>query len=524
MRLMRRNTQLGQSASHVLRLYLIRSKWLHYVIAPLLVMAGTYGKIDGGSGSEGGEFTSAMSDMGTTFIEGSWPADMNMIPPIVNGLMYYSQAPSRDVFIKAFEAHCWPNYRFNSHAEAGRWVRRHEKMDCDYHFIEESMADEAAIDAYIQKAMMEPLDIENYPPWRLIILRSRPPSRSAIFFRLHHCISDGMGLLFGFSPIMGCKDGRDPLLTIPMPGTMLPPAQQAMKAEQDKAKGKKKTQEGGACRKLCSYCCAPCVFCKGCCVALTATHDSELAINPALDKRTPYILFNGQRVFKAFPPISMDIVKEITHKTGTSVNDVLMAALTGAMRRYGAEVAGDPKLQDGVKEKLSFNTMFMIALPRPIKDGDMMTALTNKALFASCPLPIDEATAGGRLKRTTDAFSNLKSTPYVAGLNCLTSALQTMMPKTALRKAVSETFSKHSLLCTDVPGPTVPVVFPKDGGETLGEVHMVFPNIISQVSLISYGGFVYGNIVSDPGLIAEPAKLGQFWAEEFAMLRDAGVE
>merc|ERR1711924_326802 len=86
--------------------------------------------------------------------------------------------------------------------------------------------------------------------------------------------------------------------------------------------------------------------------------------------------------------------------------------------------------------------------------------------------------------------------------------------------AASETFSKHSLLVTNVPGPTIPVPFPKQGGETLSEVHMVFPNVVPQVSFISYNGFVSANLVADPALFSAPAQFAQCYVSAFQVLQE----
>merc|ERR1712032_713810 len=148
----------------------------------------------------------------------------------------------------------------------------------------------------------------------------------------------------------------------------------------------------------------------------------------------------------------------------------------------------------------------------------MTTALTNKMLFSSCPLPIGESTVEGRMDKTKVACSRLKSAAYMSGLAGFTQFLKNVAPKSFMRKAAGETFSKHTLLITNVPTATVPVTFPKQGTAVIQEVQMVFPNIIPQISILSYNGNVNVNLVADPALFPEPERLGQFWVSELEML------
>merc|ERR1712130_273950 len=130
------------------------------------------------------------------------------------------------------------------------------------------------------------------------------------------------------------------------------------------------------------------------------------------------------------------------------------------------------------------------------------------------------ATPQERLKRTIENFSDLKSAAYMQGLTCMTNMITRCLPKNMMRKAASETFSKHSLLVTNVPGPSVPVTFPKEGGEIITEVHMVCANVIPQVSFVSWNGYVHGNICADPQFIPDMAKFGELYRAEIIAFQE----
>jgi len=447
-----------------------------------------------------------MSPMAKTFEAGGFPEEMEMIDPIMNLLLFFERLPARSTWVREFEANLWPAHRFSSRMDGGHWVQEQE-MDTAYHFAEVDVEDEAAIDAYVQGSFFDKLDPAK-PPWRVVFLKApEAKSKSAAYIRIHHSIGDGLGLLFAMSPMCGCEGG-DPLGKIPLPAALLPgrPKQQAREAV-DTPKTKP-----GCCQKA-SH------FARGFGVAALAKPDSELSINPPLPERTPFLKFNRNRILVRFPPVDMSLVKQVRAKYGCSVNDALMAALAGALRRFDADELGDQRLKGGPSgKKLEFKALMMIGLPRAVDAADLAGSISNRHLYASCPLPIDEPEPERRVDEVMRATSVLRSMPYVAGLTCFTDVVTKSLPPSVLRKAVAETFSRHSLLVTCVPGTTVPITFPKNGGTVVQEVQMVFPNIIPQVSIITYDGSVHANFVADPALFPRPQELGRLWKEEFAVL------
>lgn len=442
--------------------------------------------------------TRQMSRMGNMFLQGTWPAEMNMLEPTINVLSFFDQAPELEALANDIEKHLWPCYRFHSCMENGKWVRRHAQIDRDYHFRQVKLDGEKDIEPWVQKSMFDTLD-RKYPPWQCTILHAPTGERSAIWMQIHHSVGDGIGLLFAFAPMLRCASG-DPLDNIPLPSRLLPPSKR--KPEDGQAGSLK----SGGIR----------AFFRGMLVAALAKADTELSINPPLKDREPFLRFNGNRKYQRFRAMPLQKIKEIRVKHACSVNDVLLAALTGAMRRYGAEEKNDPKLKDG-GGKVEFKIMMMMALPRKLVESDLAGSLANKVLFASCPLPIDQPTPKARLDGTIASTNKLKDRSYMGGLIGFTHIACSTAPVGFLRKAAAETFSKHSMLVTQIPGFSVPIsVF----GREVKEMQMVFPNIIPQLSIMTYNGFVFANLVADPTLI-QAEKFEEYWWQEFEALAAA---
>lgn len=447
-----------------------------------------------------------------------------MFDPNVTGLMFFDKAPKLDVIAEAFEKYVWTSHRFHSCMENGYWVVRHDKMDRSYHFREEIVKDEEEIQKLALREQLSSLD-PAYPRWRIFVFRAQQSGKSAVCFNAHHAIGDGLGILFAFAPLMGVESGN-PLAHIPLPTTILPPSAQKLRRAASKAvlndwKVATEPKRGLFARLLMLlhgwFIKSVRSFLRGAFTPLLIKPDSELSINMPLAKRDPLLPFSGSRTYARFPAVSMDAVKAVRAKYDCSVNDALMAALAGALRRYAIEIAGDKRLKEG-GPAVECKSLAMIALPREVDESDLTTALCNKILFATTWLPIDEPTAAGRMARTISGCNDLKSKAYMTGLIGFTRFITNIAPRKLLDKAAGETWSKHTLCVTNVPAPSVPMRFPAEGGEEVKEVACVIANVMPQVSIVSYNGYIYAGIVADPQLIADTAALGEMWVEEFGIL------
>lgn len=98
-------------------------------------------------------------------------------------------APGLATVRNAFEEHIWPSPCFSSRLEGERFAdEREERLDAAYHFVEVPFEDEAAIDAFVERSRLAPLDASR-PPWRLFFLRVAPPAHSDVLLRLHRLLA-----------------------------------------------------------------------------------------------------------------------------------------------------------------------------------------------------------------------------------------------------------------------------------------------------------------------------------------------
>lgn len=454
-----------------------------------------------------------MSRVGCSMANKPWPDEMEMFEPYVTGIMWFKKLPDTKAVADAFEKHLWPCHRFNSCIEGSKWVRRHESMDREYHFVEMDMPEEKAIEEFGMKTQLTSL-LRDHPQWKVFLLRT-PAHQSAVLMHLHHALGDGLGLLFATSPLMGVQEGH-PLANIPLPRAILPPF--ARKPEDATPKRRDSTAHRG----FFANCCCGFFrgvrnFMRGFFVMLATSYDSDLPVNAPLTQRRPRLKFSGKRRLTRLPTVPLSTVKRARENHDVTLNDIVMAAVTGAIRRYCVH-KGDTQLTEG--RPVECKSMLMLALPRECDISNPTIALQNKMLFSSVRLPVQEGTRAGRVKKMAEACSDLKSMAYMMGLKFFTN-LASMSPRAFLNKATGESWSKHSFLITNVPSTTGPMTWPKgEGGEQLQGITMVIANVMNQVSVISYNGELYSSLVSDPDVIDEEAEFCKIWLSEFEALAD----
>jgi hypothetical protein len=84
--------------------------------------------------------------------------------------------------------------------------------------------------------------------------------------------------------------------------------------------------------------------------------------------------------------------------------------------------------------------------------------------------------------------------------------LAPLIPVSLGQKTVFDTFSRHSLVMTNVPGPSEEILF---AGKTVKSVQLFFDNMLTQIDVISYAGQVYGNIIYDEAQLPNFDGFGQ---------------
>jgi diacylglycerol O-acyltransferase / wax synthase len=200
-------------------------------------------------------------------------------------------------------------------------------------------------------------------------------------------------------------------------------------------------------------------------------------------------------------------IKRIGHATGTTVNDVLVTAMTGALHRYLKE---RDSLVDEIRAMVPFNL-------RPL-DRPLPRELGNRFGLVYLSLPVGIADPATRLAEVHQRMEAIKHSPEGVLSYAILEAIG-LTPRQVEQPLLDVFAQKTTAVLTNVPGPREPLYF---AGSRLGGVVGWVPaagTIGMGISIFSYAGGVTVGFQVDPGLIPDPETIIVDYEREVAALR-----
>jgi diacylglycerol O-acyltransferase len=205
--------------------------------------------------------------------------------------------------------------------------------------------------------------------------------------------------------------------------------------------------------------------------------------------------------------IPLDDLKAIGHATGTTVNDVLTAAMTGALRRY---LLGRDSLVDEIRTTVPYNL-------RPL-DEPLPRELGNRFGLVYLTLPVGIADPADRLAevhRRMDAIKHSRE----GGLSYAILEAVGRTPHQVEQSLLDVFTQKTSAVLSNTPGPREPVYFA--GSKIAGVVPWVpaAGTIGTGIDMMSYNGGVTVSLQVDARLIPDPETIIADYEREIETLR-----
>ena len=205
-------------------------------------------------------------------------------------------------------------------------------------------------------------------------------------------------------------------------------------------------------------------------------------------------------------PLSLPEVKAIGKALGASVNDVLLACVSGALRSYLLE-KGDPV--DGV--------MLRALVPVNLRPMEKAYRLGNQFGLVFLDLPIGIENPVERLYSVRANMNALKgSYQPILALGLL--AAMGAGPKMLQEKLLAILARNATAVMTNVPGPQTPLFLASGRIESLMFWVPQSGDIGMGVSIISYNDNVQFGVVTDRGLCPDPQRLMARFGAEFEKL------
>ena len=342
--------------------------------------------------------------------------------------------------------------------------------------------DERLLKRLAGRLMSQELD-RGKPLWEMWVVEGLEGDRFAIVTKAHHCMIDGVGSVELTGSVMRPTPDEDPRLAEPPPRWIPRPAPSPRELWLREA-WHRTTAPLALARLVRDAVSAPRAA-----FATATTTAAGLADAVAASFRpsspTPFNVEIGP--YRRFDWTAMDLgrIREIKGRLGGTVNDVVLAIFSGALRRFfhrrGLAVDG-----------LDFRAM----LPVNVRAGDQ--SMGNRVAMMAVRLPLDAADPRERLARVVAETTRVKQSHQAAGIQALEelsdrtfTSIVTEFARMAVRS------QPYNVVVTNVPGPQFPVYVLGARMLACYPVVPLFQNQALGLALFSYDGRLYWGFNSD---------------------------
>jgi len=351
-----------------------------------------------------------------------------------------------------------------------------------------------------------------HPLWDMTLVHGLKNDRSALIFRLHHCLADGiagvgiMNVLMDASPVAPRLTRRKVRLRVPPPRDVMTSL----------TNGCVDTYSEFAKRILDAMADVSSMAERFATNVGSSATDEFASLLPELSAATERLRFNvfyrGPQKF-AWAEMPLAEIKAIKNSCGTSVNDVVLALVTATIRRY-LELHGDP-----VKGRL-----FRMMVPVNLRGSDSTGELGNRISLVPVTVPLDIRSPRKLLAAVHRRTEFLKRS-HAAELVSLAGGLIGMFPTSAQALGghiLSRLpFTPFNMVCTNVPGPQYPLYLL---GHKILHCYPYVPiggEMSLNCAILTYNGTAYFGFSGDVHAAPDLRRLETLLIMSFTELREA---
>ncbi len=364
-------------------------------------------------------------------------------------------------------------------------------FDLDRHIVMHTLdapGDQRGLERYISRQIHVALDAQ-HPPWEVHCIDGFG-SGSAVLFRMHHSIADGITLTRVLLSLTGDEESGFTATEADRG-----PIQQAFALSRGVVEqGLRTVREP-----------------KRAVTALTVSYRGarrllHLATIPQKPRSALSGVVGRDKQVTWTQPWPLDTVKSMARSAGVTVNDVLLSVLADALGRY---LRAEETPLDSVRVMVPVN---LRPLDRPLAED-----LGNVFGEYIVTLPTSDLSPRERLLRMHDTTEELKDSPE-AVVAYLTLVAIGYMPKPVEDVSTRLFSGKVVATVSNVPGPTSAIRLA--GTEIAGIIGWVpgAGNVGLGVSMFSYRGSVVVGLITDATLIPDIDRLSGLLTEGFSDL------
>jgi WS/DGAT/MGAT family acyltransferase len=351
------------------------------------------------------------------------------------------------------------------------------------------------------------------PLWEMVVVEGLHDGRVALVAKLHHSIIDGIGAADLLARLLDLSpDAEDPRPLEDSPAEFIPPALYRMGTAVAERLGDPVGTTRSIGRSTRSI------------VRTVRAHvgaqlDNTPTAKPFATPRTSVNRRLSSRRAVAFGSVSLHEVGRAAAAFDVTINDVLLASVSGAMRRHlleGAEPVDEP---------------MVASVPVSVRDRtEVRCANQLTTMFVHLPVHVEGSRARVRAVQGSaaagKAFRNATGNDLLLDLAELSPPHLVSLGARALNRAsVSSVLAPmHGLVVSNVPGPPVPLYL---AGARLERCHPLGPLTEGaglNVTAMSTAHRLDLGVMVCPRMVPDPRRLMDGIVEEFRVLRDLATE
>lgn len=439
---------------------------------------------------------------------------------MITGVLTFKTPINHDHFL-AVVKHRWLKFdRFRQRIEKPRLPIGKPQWKTDEHFDVAAHihrvalpepGDQAALQRLVSDLASTPLD-PSKALWQVHIAENYGEG-AAMICRLHHSIADGLALVFvllsltDMTPDAPWPKEGEPKPDVDRDGNWFGGTAVSLFKQGASAAGTAVNLSGRAAREGARMILEPTRALTRLQQGADASYAASRLVLLPPDPPTPFKGELGVIKRAAWSePIPLRDVKTIKNMTNTTVNDVLVSAVSGAIRRY--------LLQKGLPAE-----DFRAIIPVNMRTEKEMGTLGNKfgLVFLSLPVSIEDPMK--RLAEVSRRMAALKDSSEAA----VALGILNIMGLSAaeIQSLILTVFAtKATTVLTNVPGPPMPLFL---AGSEIEDMMFWVPQagrLGIGISILSYAGKVYLGIMTDAGLVPDPNQIVEYFYEEFDLLKE----
>lgn len=424
-----------------------------------------------------------LSVVDTAWLHMEMPTNLMM----VGSLAFFDAPVDREHLITAMQRRLLVHPRFRERIEQPfvgppRWIPDRE-FDLASHIHRVALpapGDDASLRELLSDLMSTPLSMER-PLWDAHVIENYRGG-GVVFTRIHHCIADGTALV---QVLLG--------LTASTPEASLrAPSRQRARQPHAGHLHLPALDVGHAAGRLVGLGAQ----------AYTLARLSALWPDPSTPLRGA--LHRTKRVAWT-EPLPLDLLRPLRREAGCTVNDILVTAVTGALRTFIRRHGG--QMPEHIR------AMVPVDLRTEAQNGK----LGNQFGLVFLDMPVGIRNRWARLNEVHDRMAAARHSPQPAVAMEVLGALG-MTPQRVQRQVVRFFGAKGTAVVTNVRGPAEELYL---AGQRLRNLTFFVPQsagLAIGISIMTYAGQVQMGVIADSHLVPDPSRLAASLNQELRAL------